>query len=201
MVMVGGVRGVGKSDLLRYVQAEMPTMHVHYMSAELQGFAHETTGVDFFHHDVAIRDALREEYGQRILQRFRDRGGVTVLDSHYTDIRESPDKILHPAALLRAVSGFLLLDAPDEVVLKRRVGQQSKPRSLVIADIQAERASQRQAQQRLAATYRCPALLVDASGSREAAAVAFMGALQSVSQHLAEVERRTPGHACAKLAH
>lgn len=164
VVGLGGVRGVGKSTALRQLQCRSSAVHALFCSAALHAYSVEHTGLGLLDHAIPQRDQLREAFGIELAECARRQRICTMIDFHYTDFREDPYKIIQPEALLGAIDVFLLLDAPDEVVMSRRLGESTKGRLLSIDAIQLERASQLRAVQHVADRLGKPFTVVQASG-------------------------------------
>jgi len=164
LIAVCGLRGIGKSTVLQRLKELDPSIRVVFMSRELKAFSLKITERDFFEHDVPTRDVLRELFGSDLIGRLKDDGGTVVLDIHFTDIRESADKIIQPQTLIQDITAFIVLDASNETIVERRIKDKelSLGRSLAIVEIQRERESQLTAAQKLAAEHRRPLFFVSA---------------------------------------
>jgi adenylate kinase len=164
LIAVCGLRGIGKSTVLRRLNELDSSIRVVFMSKELKAFSLKITGKDFFEHDVLARDDLREQFGSDLIGRLKDDGGTVVLDIHFTDIRESADKIIQPQTLIQNITAFIVLDASNDTIVERRTKDKELllGRSFAILEIQRERESQLTAAQKLAAEHRRPLFFVSA---------------------------------------
>ncbi len=164
LIAICGLRGIGKSTVLQRLKELDPSIRVVFMSRELRTFSLKITGRDFFEHDVPARDVLRERFGSDLIGKLKDDGGTVVLDIHFTDIRESADKIIQPQTLIQNIAAFIVLDASDETIVERRTKDKELllGRSLAILKIQRERESHLTAAQKLAAEHQRPLFFVSA---------------------------------------
>lgn len=144
-----GVRGIGKTTLIRSIIRDLP--HVDYIigSAVLR----ELAGDDFAHFDhlaPSVKLNYRESAIAWMEERQQREGRNILCDGHTSLLDESTGKV-EAVFTSRDRSFFrelILLESPLDVVLVRRVGDSSKKRSLdrdiVAAEISAERETCRQ---------------------------------------------------------
>jgi adenylate kinase len=149
-----GVRGVGKTTLVRSVLGELP--HVDYVlgSAVLR----ELAGADFARFDH-LAPAIKEQYRRDAIRWMEERqarvGKPILCDGHTSLLDESTGAIgcvftERDCAFFREL---ILLEAPVEVVLSQRRGDTSKLRSLETDVIRAELEGERESASRLAAEW------------------------------------------------
>jgi len=94
---VGGAKGVGKTTALKGLQ-ELSPAQVVYVSAELNKFSLTKNSKRLSELHISERDDVRKEYGEGLAEKLtKSSDNKVYVDLHYTDIREDPDKILHPA--------------------------------------------------------------------------------------------------------
>lgn len=146
-----GVRGVGKTTLIRSVIDELP--HVDYIvgSAVLR----ELAGADFARFDhlpPAVKQRYREGAIAWMEERQRRTGKHVLCDGHTSLLDESTGAV-GPVFTDRDCNFFrelILLEAPIDVVLDRRRADPSKRRSLVPETVAAELLGEREFSRRLA---------------------------------------------------
>lgn len=138
-VCLVGVRGVGKTTLIRSLLPQLP--HVDYIvgSAVLR----ELAGADFARFDHLPPEA-KQEYRERAIDwmeaRQAQEGKLLLCDGHTSLLDESTGQVGavftdRDCAFFREL---VLLEAPSEVILTRRQGDPTKRRSLDPRVIEAE---------------------------------------------------------------
>lgn len=143
-----GVRGVGKTTLIRSVIERLPDVDYIVGSAVLR----ELAGADFARFDHLPPD-VKEQYRQDAItwmeRRQAGMGKHILCDGHTALLDQSTGKVgmvftERDRAFFREI---VLLEAPVEVILAQRRGDASKVRSLdpqvIAAEVSAERASSR----------------------------------------------------------
>ena len=143
-----GVRGVGKTTLIRSVIGALPEVDYIVGSAVLR----ELAGADFARFDH-LPHAVKEQYRHdaiRWMEARQARCGKHILcDGHSSLLDESTGIIgtVFTESDCRFFRELLLLEAPVDVVLAHRRGDASKRRSLdpevIAAELSAERDSSR----------------------------------------------------------
>lgn len=142
-VCLVGVRGVGKTTLIRSLLPALP--HVDYIvgSAVLR----ELAGADFARFDH-LPPAVKRDYRERAIDwmeaRQRREGRLLLCDGHTSLLDESTGQVGkvftdRDCAFFREL---ILLEAPAEVILARRLGDPTKRRSLDPRVIEAELAGE-----------------------------------------------------------
>lgn len=143
-----GVRGVGKSTLIRRVVSELP--HVDYIvgSAVLRGLA----GSDFPRFDH-LEPQAKQRYRERAIEWMEDRQASTskhILCDGHTSLLDESTGTIGPVFTERDCRFFrelILLEAPIEAVLEHRRADTTKRRSLdpqvIAAEIRGERETSR----------------------------------------------------------
>lgn len=146
-----GVRGVGKTTLIRSVIDRVP--HVDYIvgSAVLR----ELAGPDFGRFDH-LAPEVKQRYREGAIRWMADRqarvGKHILCDGHTSLLDESAGKIgqvftEHDCRFFREL---VLLEAPPEVVLEHRRNDKTKNRSLNLDVVRAEAAGERETSSRIA---------------------------------------------------
>ncbi len=146
-----GVRGVGKSTLVRAVTPDLPAIDHIVGSAVLR----ELAGADFdrFDHlDPGVKHAHRVSAIDWMIRRQTARGLHILCDGHTSLLDESTHQVgpVFTEADCRFFRELVLLEAPVEVVLARRTADQSKRRSLDPAVIAEELEGERRTSERVA---------------------------------------------------
>lgn len=143
-----GVRGVGKTTLVRSVIEALP--HIDYIvgSAVLR----ELAGADFARFDH-LPPKVKEQYRHdaiRWMEERQVRAGKHILCDGHTSLLDESTGQVGPVFTERDCRFFrelVLLEAPIDVILARRRGDAAKRRSLdaeiIAAELFAERASSR----------------------------------------------------------
>lgn len=149
-----GVRGVGKSTLIRALLPQLPHLDYVVGSAILR----ELAGDDFARFDhlpAARKEHLRREAIAVMEERQRRSGRPLVCDGHTALLDESTGRVgpVFTERDCRFFDALLLLELPAEEVLTRRRADPHKRRSLDLAVIRAEIAGEREESARLARTY------------------------------------------------
>ena len=143
-----GVRGVGKTTLIRSVIEALPQVDYVVGSAVLR----ELAGADFARFDH-LPPAVKEQYRHNAIRWMEERqarsGKHILCDGHTSLLDESTGTVgtVFTERDCRFFHEILLLEAPVDVVLAHRRGDASKRRSLdpevISAELSAERASSR----------------------------------------------------------
>ena len=146
-----GVRGVGKTTLVRSVLPQLPGVEHVVGSAVLR----ELAGAEFdrFDHLSTERKQHFREEAIRWMERHQASVGRHILcDGHTSLLDESSGRVGEVFTELdcRFFRELILLDAPLDVVLARRAGDTRKRRSLDPAVVRAEIAGERESCQRIA---------------------------------------------------
>ena len=149
-----GVRGVGKSTLAKKIISELP--HIDYIvgSSVLRTLA----GDDFEHFD-ALPESVKHNYRVRAIEWMEQRQhlqGKTILcDGHTSLYNEKTSKVerVFTESDCRFFNELILLEAPLNVVLERRLGNPEKKRHLDPQIIQAEIKGEREISTRIAAQW------------------------------------------------
>lgn len=163
ILTVGGAKGVGKTTALKELQ-ESSRAQVVYVSAELKTFSIVNYSKRLSEHDIPQRDEVRKEYGEVLARRLeRSRNNRVYVDLHYTDIREDPDKVLHPALFLNIINYFVIMTADLEIIQKRRLIDKARARELSLEKIKAEQDSELNCVTRLANNYGKPLTQINAA--------------------------------------
>jgi len=153
ILAVGGAKGVGKTTALKGLQ-ELSPAQVIYVSAELNRFSLTKHSKRLSELDIPKRDEVRKEYGEGLAERLiKSSDNKVYVDLHYTDIREDPDKILHPALFLSIVNYFIIMTADLEVIHERRSAGTTRKRELNLEKIKTEQDSELNCVTRLAHSY------------------------------------------------
>jgi adenylate kinase len=146
-----GVRGVGKTTLIRSVIGELPHLDYIVGSAVLR----ELAGADFARFDhlpAEVKQRYREDAITWMEERQRREGKHILCDGHTALLDESTGRV-GPVFTERDCAFFrelILLEAPVEVVLARRRGDSAKRRSLVPEIVAAEVSEERESSRRIA---------------------------------------------------
>lgn len=149
-----GVRGVGKTTLIRAVIGDLPGVDYIVGSAVLR----ELAGADFARFDhlpADVKQRYREDAITWMEQRQRRASKHILCDGHTSLLDESTGTV-GPVFTDRDCAFFkelLLLEAPLDVVLERRRRDSSKRRCLVPELVAAELAGERDTSRRLAAQW------------------------------------------------
>lgn len=149
-----GVRGVGKTTLIRAVIGDLPGVDYIVGSAVLR----ELAGADFARFDhlpADVKQRYREDAIIWMEQRQRREGKHILCDGHTSLLDESTGTV-GPVFTDRDCAFFqelILLEAPLDVVLERRRRDSSKRRCLVPDLVAAELTGERNTSRRLAAQW------------------------------------------------
>lgn len=163
ILAVGGAKGVGKTTVLKHLQ-ELSQHQVVYVSSKLNSFSLAKHSRRLRELDVPKRDDVRKEYGEILAERLAKNSSNRVyVDLHYTDIREDPDKVLHPALFLSIINCFVIMTADLEVIQARRLADETRTRELNLEKIKAEQDSELNCATKLAASYSKPLVQVNAA--------------------------------------
>jgi adenylate kinase len=140
-----GVRGVGKTTLLRSVIADLPDVDYIVGSAVLR----ELAGPDFARFDhlpMAVKEGYRHEAISWMERRQATTGKHILCDGHTALLDESTGIVgcVFTERDCRFFRELILVEAPAEVVLARRQGDLSKRRSLNIEVIEKELSAERE---------------------------------------------------------
>lgn len=160
---IGGVQGVGKTTVLAKLRQVDPQIEVIFVSKELETLSIAVNGQPFSKQELQERGRLRQTYADILETQLRSSSQPTLLDLHYIDPREDASVILHPPKLLSNISVFILLDAPDEVIVDRRSKDTTRERTPVLESIRSDRESQYLALHRLTSTYHRPGIVIPAN--------------------------------------
>ena len=153
ILAVGGAKGVGKTTALKELQ-KSPQTQVVYVSAELNRFSLTKNSKRLSALHISERDEVRKEYGEGLAEKLtKSSDNKVYVDLHYTDIREDPDKILHPALFLSIVNYFIIMTADLEVIHERRSAGTTRKRELNLEKIKTEQDSELNCVTRLAHRY------------------------------------------------
>ncbi len=167
-----GVRGVGKSTLVRSVIPQLPAVDHVVGSAVLRELAGEAFArFDHLHPEV------KDEYRRRAIawmEQHQAREGKTILcDGHTALLDESTGRVgaVFTEDDCRFFRELILVEAPLEVVLAHRAGDTNKRRSLDPAVIAAEIQGERETAERIAhdwglTLHRLPAITDPSTLSR-----------------------------------
>ena len=115
---------------------------------------------------VSERDQTRETFGEFLAERLSKGSDPKIyVDLHYCDIREDPDKLLHPASFLSIVNYFVLMTADPETIQKRRLTDTTRDRALDLGKIRAEQDAELKCATKLANAWHKPVVKIDAMAS------------------------------------
>ena len=141
-----GVRGVGKSTLIRSVLAGLP--HIEHIVGS--SVLRELAGAEFARFDHLpsdVKHRYRESAIDWMVMRQEEVGRHLLCDGH-TSLLDESTGLVGPVFTERDCQFFrelVLLEAPAEVVLARRLADTSKARStdpaIIAAELSGERAS------------------------------------------------------------
>lgn len=144
-----GVRGVGKTTLIRRVVAELPNVDYIVGSAVLR----ELAGADFQRFDH-LSPEIKQQYRVQAIAWMEARQANTrkhILCDGHTSLLDESSGIVGPVFTERDCQFFrelILLEAPIEAVLEHRRSDTTKRRSLdariVAAEIDGERVTSRE---------------------------------------------------------
>jgi adenylate kinase len=146
-----GVRGVGKTTLIRSVIGDLPGVDYVVGSAVLR----ELAGSDFARFDHLAPD-VKQRYREDAIRWMEDRqarlGKHVLCDGHTSLLDESIGTVgqvftEHDCRFFREL---VLLEAPSEVVLEHRRNDTTKKRSLDLEVVRAEIAGERETSARVA---------------------------------------------------
>jgi adenylate kinase len=149
-----GVRGVGKTTLIRSIIGELPRIDYLVGSAILR----ELAGDDFQRFDH-LPPEVKEDYRHeaiRWMERRQAREGRTILcDGHTSLLDESTGEVgpVFTELDCRFFRELILLEAPAELILAHRQADTSKRRSLDLEVIRAEIEGERSTSQRIATEW------------------------------------------------
>lgn len=164
-----GVRGVGKTTLIRSILDRIPGVDYVLGSAVLR----ELAGAEFARFD-SLPEPVKQEYRERAIEWMIDRQRRTGLhllcDGHTTLLSQLGEvEQVFTERDCRFFRELILLEAEPEVVLSHRRADQSKRRSLDLAIIAAELTGERAACLRIGAAYQMTVHTLPPSGSPETA--------------------------------
>jgi adenylate kinase len=114
-VAVGGPQGVGKSTVLRLLARQHPEYNMISVGDQFPADFSSLSAPD----RARVRAQASELLSSRLLA---DRGVVLLVDLHYLDLRE-PDPRVQPPEILAQFNLQVLLVAPVEVLLARRMSE------------------------------------------------------------------------------
>lgn len=146
-----GVRGVGKTTLIRSVIGDLPRVDYVVGSAVLR----ELAGADFArfdHLDPGVKQRYREDAIRWMEDRQARVGKHVLCDGHTSLLDESSDRVgpVFTERDCRFFRELVLLEASAEAVLQHRRSDLTKKRSLDPAVVRAELAGERETSLRIA---------------------------------------------------
>ncbi|MFY0522502.1 ATP-binding protein [Archangium gephyra] len=149
-----GVRGVGKTTLIRSVLPELPRVDYVVGSAILR----ELAGSAFAQFDslpAEVKQRYREDAILWMQTRQERMGGHILCDGHTTLLNSSLGQVEQVFTELDCsfFREIILLEAPAEIILQRRRDDPSKRRNLDLELLRAELAGEREACYRIAKAH------------------------------------------------
>lgn len=149
-----GVRGVGKTTLVRGVLPQLSTVEHVVGSAVLRELAGEAFA-RFDHLPAEVKDAFRRRAIGWMEERQARFGKSILCDGHTSLLDESTGRVgpVFTEDDCRFFRELVLVEAPPDVILARRSGDASKRRSLDPAVIAAEIEGERETAARIAHTW------------------------------------------------
>lgn len=167
-----GVRGVGKTTLVRTVLPRLPSVDHVVGSAVLR----ELAGAEFARFDH-LPPEVKHRYRVRAINWMEDRqsqiGRTILCDGHTSLLDESTGRVeaVFTDEDCRFFRELILVEAPLEVVLERRLGDRTKRRSLERSVIEAELDAERTTATRIArerglTLHRLPAITEPSASDR-----------------------------------
>lgn len=152
VISVGGAKGIGKTTALKEL-GRLTSASVIHISFELNRFSQEHHGKRLRELTIFQRDRVRMDYGNSLAERLVKTADRMYLDFHYIDVREDPDKILHPESLLSIINNFAVVVAAPEVIQARRSSDKEEKRSLDLEEIKIEQNLEATCARKLAVFY------------------------------------------------
>lgn len=149
-----GVRGVGKTTLVRSVLPQVPLVDHIVGSSVLRLLAGEK-----FNNFDHLPAEVKEEYRRQAIAWMEDhqaREGKTILCDGHTSLLDESTGLVGAVFTERDCRFFrelVLVEAPLEVILARRAGDGSKRRSLDPAVVAAELRAERETAERIAGEW------------------------------------------------
>lgn len=149
-----GVRGVGKTTLVRSVLPRLPGVDHVVGSAVLRELAGEAFA-RFDHLPPEVKDGYRRQAIAWMEARQAGERRTILCDGHTSLLDESTGRVgpVFTEEDCRFFRELVLVEAPVEVILARRAGDRSKARSLDPAVVAAEIAGERETATRIAADW------------------------------------------------
>jgi len=149
-----GVRGVGKTTLIRSIIKELPQIDYIVGSAVLR----ELAGAEFDHFDrlpLATKERYRKDAIRWMEARQAEQGKHLLCDGHTTLFNEGmgSSEIVFTQQDCQFFRELILLESPVDLILQQRRGDSSKARSLDPSVISKELAAESDACQRIAALW------------------------------------------------
>lgn len=153
-VCIVGVRGVGKTTLVKSVLPRLPGVDHVVGSAVLRELAGEAFA-RFDHLPPEVKDGYRRRAIAWMEERQAREGRTILCDGHTSLLDESSGRVgaVFTDADCRFFRELVLVEAPLEVILSHRAGDGSKRRSLDPAVIAAEIAGESETAARIASEW------------------------------------------------
>ena len=153
-VCLVGVRGVGKTTLVRSVLPRLPGVDHIVGSAVLRELAGEAF-VRFDHLPAEVKDAYRRQAIIWMEARQASEGRTLLCDGHTSLLDESVGRVgaVFTEEDCRFFRELVLVEAPLDVILARRAGDANKRRSLDPAVIAAELEGERETAAHIASEW------------------------------------------------
>jgi adenylate kinase len=149
-----GVRGVGKTTLVRSVLPRLPSVDHVVGSAVLRELA-GAAFARFDHLPPEVKDGYRRRAITWMEERQAREGKTIVCDGHTSLLDESTGRVtaVFTEADCQFFRELILVDAPFEVILRHRAGDGTKRRNLDPSVIAAEIAGELEAAARIASDW------------------------------------------------
>lgn len=150
-VCLVGVRGVGKTTMVRAVLPRLPSVDHVVGSAVLRELAGEAFA-RFDHLPPEVKDGYRRRAIAWMEERQAREGKTILCDGHTSLLDESTGRVgaVFTEEDCRFFRELILIEAPSEIILARRAGDNTKRRSLEPSVIAAEIAGEQETAARIA---------------------------------------------------
>lgn len=131
LIAIGGAKGVGKTFLTKTVKDRFDYIDVFNYGQILKRVGTSTYATDFENLPISLKIQLRKKAANYILNSWKRIG---ILDLHYGEFETGRYECVIPPELRANLNGLVLLTAPYEDILKRRIND-SKTRIKNLKDI------------------------------------------------------------------
>ena len=167
IVHIGGVSGVGKSTVLRYLERLAP-QEVCIISAS--SILNQISTARFGSEFKNLEDKKKVEVRIDAVKKIQNFGcAVVILDSHYVDKSNGKFVPIIPLEFANVIDLHIVIEAEYEQVLERRLRDTDRLRSLKLGDIKIEAEAEKDEAFRIARSNSKDLYLINNSEPHETA--------------------------------